>query len=78
MPNFGDDELAFYLDREDLPDFVDEVLPTYIKHTKIFILLLLIFLSTEFISTYLNFLDRENEISRVYIKIQNKNIYEKY
>jgi hypothetical protein len=62
MPIFGDNEMAFYLDREDLFEFVEDVLTTYLKHSRIFILFLILSLSTEFISSYFNYTDRENEI----------------
>jgi hypothetical protein len=37
LPVFGDDELAFYINPQDLPDFVDEVLDTYVTHSRVFL-----------------------------------------
>ena len=62
MPIFGDDEMAFYLDREDFPEFVDDVLTTYLKHSKIFFIYLLISIATEFATSYITSLNREQEL----------------
>jgi len=55
LPVFGDDELAFFVNRSDLPIFVDDVLGAYSKHSKIFILFLIICLVTESFFDYLTY-----------------------
>jgi hypothetical protein len=38
MPIFGDDELAFYLTPSEFPEFVQNVLETFLKHQKVFVI----------------------------------------
>ncbi|CAD8051627.1 unnamed protein product [Paramecium primaurelia] len=37
LPMFGDNELVFYINPQDLPDLVDEVLDTYLTHSRAFL-----------------------------------------
>ncbi|CAD8045380.1 unnamed protein product [Paramecium primaurelia] len=49
LPMFGNDEQAFYINTQDLPDFVDEVLDTYITRSRVFLVFMCIQLIIEII-----------------------------
>ena len=56
---FVDDELAFFVDRSDLSNFLEDVLEALSKHSKIFIIFLFICLVTESLFDYLTYYNQE-------------------
>ena len=56
---FGDDELAFFVNRSDLPNFLRDFLEVLSKHSKIFIIFLFICLVTESLFDYLTYYNQE-------------------
>lgn len=65
LPVFGDDELAFFINPSDLPEFVDEVLETYVTHSRVFMVFLVIQMVVEAMFDYLIYCNQERALKQV-------------
>lgn len=65
LPVFGDDELAFFINPSDLPEFVDEVLETYVTHSRVFMVFLVIQMVVEALFDYLIYCNQERALKQV-------------
>ncbi|CAD8065585.1 unnamed protein product [Paramecium sonneborni] len=71
LPVFGDDELAFYINPQDLPDLVDEVLDTYLTHSRVFLVFMCVQMIVEIIFDSMVWINQER-IEKLLALIYNK------
>ncbi|CAK71502.1 unnamed protein product (macronuclear) [Paramecium tetraurelia] len=71
LPVFGDDELAFYINPQDLPDLVDEVLDTYLTHSRVFLVFMCVQMVVEIIFDSMVWINQDR-IEKLLALIYNK------
>ncbi|CAD8153851.1 unnamed protein product [Paramecium octaurelia] len=71
LPVFGDDELAFYINPQDLPELVDEVLDTYLTHSRVFLVFMCVQMIVEIIFDSMVWINQDR-IEKLLALIYNK------